>query len=74
MGSSLQIKMNSEELNTTDPTNLGYMVNNERVVIMTIVNDNIGLCYKYKTIHSAVHGESRLHLGAYFVRWDKLFK
>ncbi|OUB26106.1 hypothetical protein BK708_14655 [Bacillus thuringiensis serovar yunnanensis] len=42
MGSSLQIKMNSEELNTTDPTNLGYMVNNERIVKMTIVNDNIG--------------------------------
>ncbi|MEC5241198.1 hypothetical protein P9C03_28285 [Bacillus mycoides] len=42
MGSSLQIKMNSAELNTTDPTNLGYMVNNERIVKMTIVNDNIG--------------------------------
>ncbi|PGU94632.1 hypothetical protein COD71_08410 [Bacillus cereus] len=42
MGSSLQIKMNSEELNTTDPTNLGYMLNNERIVKMTIVNDNIG--------------------------------
>ncbi|MFP3415287.1 hypothetical protein SB773_27700 [Bacillus sp. SIMBA_074] len=41
MGSSLQIKMNSAELNTTDPTNLGYMVNNERIVKMTIVNDNI---------------------------------
>ncbi|WP_242294712.1 hypothetical protein [Bacillus cereus group sp. BfR-BA-01381] len=42
MGSSLQIKMNSEELNTTDPTNLGYMLNNERIEKMTIVNDNIG--------------------------------
>lgn len=42
MGSSLQIKMNSEELNTTDPTNLGYMLNNERIVKMTIVNGNIG--------------------------------
>ncbi len=48
MGSSLQIKMNSEELNTTDPTNLGYMVNNERVVIMTIVNDNIGAATNIK--------------------------
>ncbi|MGG1792374.1 hypothetical protein ABDI27_21190 [Bacillus mycoides] len=42
MGSSLQIKMDSNELNTTDPTNLGYMVNNERIVKMTIINDNIG--------------------------------
>ncbi|SIQ42505.1 hypothetical protein SAMN05878494_1375 [Bacillus cereus] len=42
MGSSLQIKMNGEELNTTDPTNLGYMLNNERIVKMTIVNDTIG--------------------------------
>ncbi|PFU70233.1 hypothetical protein [Bacillus thuringiensis] len=48
MGSSLQIKMNSEELNTTDPTNLGYMVNNERVVKMTIVNDNIGAATNIK--------------------------
>ncbi|WP_257206654.1 hypothetical protein, partial [Bacillus thuringiensis] len=37
MGSSLQIKMNNDELNTTDPTNLGYMLNNERIVKMTIV-------------------------------------
>ncbi|PFM44259.1 hypothetical protein COJ45_25075 [Bacillus cereus] len=48
MGSSLQIKMNSEELNTTDPTNLGYMLNNERIVIMTIVNDNIGAATNIK--------------------------
>ncbi|HDR7363255.1 hypothetical protein [Bacillus toyonensis] len=48
MGSSLQIKMNSEELNTTDPTNLGYMVNNERIVKMTIVNDNIGTATNIK--------------------------
>lgn len=48
MGSSLQIKMNSEELNTTDPTNLGYMVNNERIVKMTIVNDNIGAATNIK--------------------------
>ncbi|AEA19636.1 MULTISPECIES: hypothetical protein [Bacillus cereus group] len=48
MGSSLQIKMNSAELNTTDPTNLGYMVNNERVVKMTIVNDNIGAATNIK--------------------------
>jgi hypothetical protein len=48
MGSSLQIKMNSNELNTTDPTNLGYMVNNERIVKMTIVNDNIGAATNIK--------------------------
>ncbi|PEE95519.1 hypothetical protein [Bacillus cereus] len=48
MGSSLQIKMNREELNTTDPTNLGYMVNNERIVKMTIVNDNIGAATNIK--------------------------
>ncbi|PEJ90359.1 hypothetical protein [Bacillus toyonensis] len=48
MGSSLQIKMNSAELNTTDPTNLGYMVNNERIVRMTIVNDNIGAATNIK--------------------------
>ncbi|KXY33098.1 hypothetical protein AT268_17185 [Bacillus cereus] len=48
MGSSLQIKMNSEELNTTDPTNLGYMVNNERIIKMTIVNDNIGAATNIK--------------------------
>ncbi|KAB2364163.1 hypothetical protein F8517_25920 [Bacillus thuringiensis] len=48
MGSSLQIKMNSEELNTTDPTNLGYMVNNERIVKMTIVNNNIGAATNIK--------------------------
>lgn len=48
MGSSLQIKMNSAELNTTDPTNLGYMVNNERIVKMTIVNDNIGAATNIK--------------------------
>ncbi|EJR24562.1 hypothetical protein [Bacillus cereus] len=48
MGSSLQIKMDSAELNTTDPTNLGYMVNNERIVKMTIVNDNIGTATNIK--------------------------
>lgn len=48
MGSSLQIKMDSAELNTTDPTNLGYMVNNERIVKMTIVNDNIGAATNIK--------------------------
>ncbi|MCA1042906.1 hypothetical protein [Bacillus toyonensis] len=48
MGSSLQIKMNSAELNTTDPTNLGYMVNNERIIKMTIVNDNIGAATNIK--------------------------
>nr|WP_230690632.1 hypothetical protein [Bacillus thuringiensis] len=48
MGSSLQIKMNNEELNTTDPTNLGYMVDNERIVKMTIVNDNIGVATNIK--------------------------
>ncbi len=48
MGSSLQIKMNSEELNTTDPTNLGYMLNNERIVKMTIVNENIGAATNIK--------------------------
>ncbi|MFV8520916.1 hypothetical protein [Bacillus sp. SBS7] len=48
MGSSLQIKMNSEELNTTDPTNLGYMLNNERIVKMSIVNDNIGAATNIK--------------------------
>ncbi|PFB71910.1 hypothetical protein CN286_31260 [Bacillus anthracis] len=48
MGSSLQIKMNSEELNATNPTNLGYMVNNERIVKMTIVNDNIGTATNIK--------------------------
>ncbi|MDA2381689.1 hypothetical protein PDN41_07765 [Bacillus cereus] len=48
MGSSLQIKMNSAELNTTDPTKLGYMVNNERIVKMTIVNDNIGAATNIK--------------------------
>ncbi|MBJ8115382.1 MULTISPECIES: hypothetical protein [Bacillus] len=48
MGSSLQIKMNSEELNTTDPTNLGYMLNNEQIVKMTIVNDNIGAATNIK--------------------------
>ncbi|TKI89902.1 hypothetical protein FC699_25125, partial [Bacillus wiedmannii] len=48
MGSSLQIKMDSNELNTTDPTNLGYMVNNERIVKMTIVNDNIGAATNIK--------------------------
>ncbi|PDZ35880.1 hypothetical protein [Bacillus toyonensis] len=48
MGSSLQIKMNSAELNTTDPTNLGYMVNNERIVKMTIINDNIGAATNIK--------------------------
>ncbi|MGR0329606.1 hypothetical protein ACUU9X_16455 [Bacillus cereus] len=48
MGLSLQIKMNSEELNTTDPTNLGYMVDNERIVKMTIVNDNIGAATNIK--------------------------
>lgn len=48
MGSSLQIKMNSEELNTTDPTNLGYMLNNEQIVKMTIVNDNIGAASNIK--------------------------
>ncbi|EJV93577.1 Uncharacterized protein BC141101_01527 [Bacillus toyonensis] len=48
MGSSLQIKMNSAELNTTDPTNLGYMVNNERIVKMTIVNNNIGAATNIK--------------------------
>ncbi|HDX9646711.1 TPA: hypothetical protein ROY02_003011 [Bacillus cereus] len=48
MGSSLQIKMNNEELNTTDPTNLGYMVDNERIVKMTIVNDNIGAATNIK--------------------------
>ncbi|PEC09892.1 hypothetical protein [Bacillus toyonensis] len=48
MGSSLQIKMNSEELNTTDPANLGYMLNNERIVKMTIVNDNIGAATNIK--------------------------
>ncbi|MCU5395259.1 hypothetical protein COF41_04620 [Bacillus toyonensis] len=48
MGSSLQIKMNSAELNTTDPTNLGYMLNNERIVKMTIVNDNIGAATNIK--------------------------
>lgn len=48
MGSSLQIKMNSEELNTTDPTNLGYMLNNEQIVKMKIVNDNIGAATNIK--------------------------
>ncbi|WP_375296238.1 protein containing cell adhesion domain protein [Bacillus cereus] len=48
MGSSLQIKMNNDELNTTDPTNLGYIVNNERIVKMTIVNDNIGAATNIK--------------------------
>ncbi|EOP28261.1 hypothetical protein [Bacillus toyonensis] len=48
MGSSLKIKMNSAELNTTDPTNLGYMVNNERIVKMTIINDNIGAATNIK--------------------------
>ncbi|PFL31258.1 hypothetical protein COJ16_24520, partial [Bacillus cereus] len=48
MGSSLQIKMNNDELNTTDPTNLGYMLNNERIVKMTIVNDNIGAATNIK--------------------------
>ncbi|PEA65619.1 hypothetical protein [Bacillus toyonensis] len=48
MGSSLQIKMNSAELNTTDPTNLGYMVNNERIVKMTIINNNIGAATNIK--------------------------
>lgn len=48
MGSSLQIKMDIAELNTTDPTNLGYMVNNERIVKMTIVNDNIGAATNIK--------------------------
>ncbi|MGA4464351.1 hypothetical protein ACPA2L_16935 [Bacillus bombysepticus] len=48
MGSSLQIKMNNDELNTTDPTNLGYMVDNERIVKMTIVNDNIGAATNIK--------------------------
>ncbi|MHA4243574.1 hypothetical protein [Bacillus cereus] len=48
MGSSLQIKMDSNELNTTDPMNLGYMVNNERIVKMTIVNDNIGAATNIK--------------------------
>ncbi|AFU16897.1 Virion structural protein (plasmid) [Bacillus thuringiensis MC28] len=48
MGSSLQIKMDSAELNTTDSTNLGYMVNNERIVKMTIVNDNIGAATNIK--------------------------
>jgi len=48
MGSSLQIKINNEELNTTDPTNLGYMVDNERIVKMTIVNDNIGAATNIK--------------------------
>ncbi|MGN4292231.1 hypothetical protein [Bacillus cereus group sp. MYBK87-2] len=48
MGSSLQIKMNNNELNTTDPTNLGYMLDNERIVKMTIVNDNIGYATNIK--------------------------
>ncbi|MGA4464350.1 hypothetical protein ACPA2L_16930 [Bacillus bombysepticus] len=48
MGSSLQIKMNNDELNTTDPTNLGYMVDNEPIVKMTIVNDNIGAATNIK--------------------------
>ncbi|HDX9512622.1 TPA: hypothetical protein ROY06_006028 [Bacillus cereus] len=48
MGSSLQIKMNNDELNTTDPTNLGYMLNNERIIKMTIVNDNIGAATNIK--------------------------
>ncbi|WP_327955454.1 protein containing cell adhesion domain protein [Bacillus thuringiensis] len=48
MGSSLQIKMNNDELNTTDSTNLGYMLNNERIVKMTIVNDNIGAATNIK--------------------------
>ncbi|MBZ8124546.1 hypothetical protein [Bacillus thuringiensis] len=48
MGSSLQIKMNKDELNTTDPTNLGNMFNNERIVKMTIVNDNIGAATNIK--------------------------
>ncbi|MFI8680063.1 hypothetical protein [Bacillus thuringiensis] len=50
MGSSLQIKMNNDELNKTDPTNLGYMLNNERIVKMTIVNDNIGVATNIKLL------------------------
>ncbi|SME28678.1 hypothetical protein BACERE00177_03549 [Bacillus mobilis] len=42
MGSSLHISMDTKELDETDPTHLGYMTETERLVKMTLTNDNIG--------------------------------
>lgn len=42
MGSSLHISMNTKELDETDPTHLGYMTETERLVKMTLTNDNVG--------------------------------
>ncbi|HHL3302229.1 TPA: protein containing cell adhesion domain protein [Bacillus cereus] len=42
MGSSLHISMDTKELNETDPTHLGYMTETERLVKMTLTNDNVG--------------------------------
>ncbi|WP_429690198.1 hypothetical protein [Bacillus paranthracis] len=42
MGSSLHISMDTKELDETDPTHLGYMTETERLVKMTLTNDNVG--------------------------------
>lgn len=42
MGSSLHISMDTKELDETDPTYLGYMTETERLVKMTLTNDNVG--------------------------------
>lgn len=42
MGSSLHISMDTKELDETDPTHLGYMTESERLVKMTLTNDNVG--------------------------------
>ncbi|PEM50879.1 hypothetical protein [Bacillus wiedmannii] len=42
MGSSLHISMDTKELDETEPTHLGYMTETERLVKMTLTNDNVG--------------------------------
>ncbi|MDT3495970.1 hypothetical protein NLU03_16510 [Bacillus toyonensis] len=42
MGSSLHISMDTKELDETDPTHLRYMTETERLVKMTLTNDNVG--------------------------------
>ncbi|MEG7871933.1 hypothetical protein J0799_27910 [Bacillus paranthracis] len=48
MGSSLHISIDSTELDDTDPTHLGYMPEKERLIKMTLSNDNISVI---KNVH-----------------------
>ncbi|MGE6500114.1 cell adhesion protein [Bacillus wiedmannii] len=41
MGSPLKILMHDKELNDTDPTNLGNMIEGQKVIRMSVQNDNI---------------------------------